>query len=121
MFLRFVAGNKIKRKNEYHGIITQAKIMIEQEILEIIDVIKVEDIFQVLNNNLPCPPFSKKSRPNNAISWFKESAEEYIKLMYQLKIIIEKYGCETLVLKTEDAGKKIYEDDFQIVATNKKY
>ena len=58
---------------------------------------------------------SKSKNPhNNALSWFKDSATEHLKRMYEIKEILERYEIQVEVVKRENPGYIIYEDDYQV-------
>lgn len=66
--------------------------------------------------NLPVPKVLKVSEHRRAISWFKPSANEAIRRMWELKIVLESHGYHVNVLRTEQPGSILYEDEWQVVA-----
>lgn len=118
MYIRFIASkNEEKQLQNTHGIITQARLMLEEDlILHEYHREHIEQIFSQLNSSLPCPPFEEKSWPRNAISWFLDSSTQYISIMYELKYILEEYDTHVSVLQYSDIGTILYRDDFQAVA-----
>lgn len=119
MYIRFIAGMQTEKKLQHtHGIVTQARMMIDENILYAYHTERVEEIFSQLNMSLPCPPFEHKQWPTNAICWFKKSSQEYIQFMYELKYILEEYEAKVTILKREDIGTIIYEDDYQAVGVS---
>ena len=63
--------------------------------------------------HLPSPLLSQKNR---TISWFKNTAHEYIDQARVLVGILEHHGVSVRMLKTSRVGYIVYEDEFQIVA-----
>lgn len=118
MYIRFIASNnEEKQLQNTHGIITQARLMLEEDlILHEYHREHIEQIFSQLNSSLPCPPFEEKSWPRNAISCFLDSSTQYISIMYELKYILEEYDTNVSVLQYSDIGTILYRDDFQAVA-----
>lgn len=55
-------------------------------------------------------------RKAKAISWFKDSAHEYIEKMRSYVQILENHDYKVKQILTERPGKIIYEDDHQIAA-----
>lgn len=121
MYIRFIASMEVERKIQHsHGIVTQAKIMLDENVLYFYHAEQVEQIFVQLNNDLPCPPFDKKNWPSNAICWFRETIQKYINFMYELKYILEEYDTKVIILKRKDVGNIIYSDNHQVVSVSSK-
>jgi len=104
MYIRFIAGSEKEKLNVLHGPITELRMLLDEESLYEYD---------------PCPPFSTSKWPNTAISWFKVNAEAnvFIQKMYDIKAILNEHGVLVRIIKTDDPGMRLYEDDYQIVAT----
>jgi hypothetical protein len=51
-----------------------------------------------------------------ALSWFKATAEEHVRQMHRLKVALEECGVHVEVLTTRDPGHILYEDDHQVAA-----
>lgn len=119
MYIRFIAGKDEEAKlQNTHGIVTQANMMLEEGILYSYHASRLKEIFTQLNHSLPCPPFSEKKWPANAICWFKGSSQQYIQLMYEIKYILEEYEVKVVILKTQDIGTVIYQDEYQKVGVS---
>lgn len=61
--------------------------------------------------------FSKGRRKNAAkisLSWFKSSATKHLSKMYEMKEILDRHGLFVTVIKRENPGYIVYEDDFQV-------
>jgi len=67
-------------------------------------------------DHLPVPKVLKASEHRRAISWFKPSANEAIRRMWELKILLESHGYHVNVLRTTEPGSILYEDEWQVVA-----
>lgn len=68
------------------------------------------------NENLHVPAVLAQSEHRRAISWFKPTAEDAIRRMWQLKSLLELHGLNVKVLRTTEPGSVIYEDDWQVIA-----
>ena len=80
----------------------------------------VEEIRRWLEQNLARPSSldgsAETHAPENAHSWFKDSATEHISRMQQLVEILESHDVPVEVITTNRPGFITYEDDHQIVA-----
>lgn len=66
--------------------------------------------------NLPVPKVLNEVEHRRAISWFKPCAKEAIQKMWELKELLEFHGFHANVLRTNDPGTIVYEDEWQVVA-----
>ena len=121
MYIRFVIGSESDSPRLQSGLFTEISYLKKEGLLEPYQVSHVNKILAFFNNNLPCPPFSKKKWPTDAISWFKDSATDYIDRMRDLIVILEENNLVVRVLKTDKPGMILYEDEYQIVAQNKMF
>jgi hypothetical protein len=121
MFIRFVVGSESDSPRIQNGLFTEAAYLKKKGLLESYQVSQVNEIFAFFNTNLPCPPFSKKNWSIDAISWFKDTATDYIDKMRDLTIILEENNLIVRVLKTDKPGMILFEDKFQIVSQNRIY
>lgn len=81
-----------------------------------------KELFEHLNNELPCPPFDENNW-STCVSWFKDSepAQKWISVFRDLIAILEDSDIEVGTLTTEQPGMIVYEDEFQVVAKSDKY
>ena len=121
MYIRFVIGLESDSPRIQNGLFTEVAYLKKKGLLETYQIKLVNEIFEFFNSNLPCPPFSKRNWSIDAISWFKDSAHEYIDRMRDLAVILEENDHVVRVLKTSKPGMILYEDEFQIVSQNKIY
>jgi len=119
MFIRFVAGPEKEKLNVLHGPITELRLLRDEGALYDYEEQRASEIFDWYNEELPCPPFNESKWPTSAISWFKvnDEAQVFIQKMYDIKSILDEHGVLVRVIKTDDPGMKLYEDDYQVVAT----
>ena len=65
---------------------------------------------------LPIPPFYSDSNTIGAVTWFKET-DKAKSLLGELSFyfdILNKYGVDLEMSRTDNPGQIIYEDDFQV-------
>ncbi|MBN1696005.1 MAG: hypothetical protein JW881_00705 [Spirochaetales bacterium] len=121
MYIRYVVGYDDEKLHHLNGVFSSARILKDKGKLYPYEEAFVEELFEWFNRKLPCPPFSSTNWPDNAVSWFKDTALEYISKLREIIALIEEKGVSVRTIKTSDPGKIVYEDDFQIVAVNRKY
>ncbi|MFN0277085.1 MAG: hypothetical protein ACKVRN_00645 [Pyrinomonadaceae bacterium] len=80
----------------------------------------LEEMFDWLNEHLPCPPFKTSNWPKDAVSWFKPNAGEPIKKLWEIAALLKEHDVPVRVLKSKMPGRSVYEDDYQIVVLEKK-
>jgi hypothetical protein len=120
MYIRFVVGADNEDHRQLTGVITEVRFLIEKGELEDYQVIRLEEIFEWLNEHLPCPPFSTDERLKNGACWFKSHAGEPIKKIWEVIALLKEHDIPVRILKSRMPGRCFYEDDFQIVVEERK-
>lgn len=119
MYLRFTTQFKNEYGQPETGVFQALGYLIRSEQVFDYDHARLKEIQAWFNRELERPKrFNKHSSKNKgdvAISWFKDSATEHLKNMYDLIPIFENYEIQVELIKKENPGYKVYEDDFQIV------
>lgn len=120
MYIRFVVGTVQEKLNRLHGPITELRLLRDEGSLYDYEETQANSIFEWFNSKLPCPPFDESNWPITAISWFKVNAEAqvFIQKMYEIQVILNEHEIQTRTIKTDDPGKKLYEDQYQVIATS---
>ncbi len=120
MYLRYRAKyyNDKSKKIEF-GFFWAADYLMKNVSLEIEDRNRLEELIKWFDDNLPIPDYyqeeKNRQKSKSATSWYKDSADEFIKPMNEMADILEKYNIEVERINARKIpGKKIYEDDFQI-------
>ncbi|HEY1122408.1 MAG TPA: hypothetical protein VGE67_12440 [Haloferula sp.] len=85
------------------------------------EVEHINELFKWFNETLPCPPFLDSDWSPDAISWFKESAQEIISRFREMIILLDLHGRPVRMITTLDPGSILYEDEFQVVAESDRY
>ena len=115
MFLRFVVGGDDEHHKLLTGLITEARLLRDKDLLTNYERAQLEDIYEWFNNNLPCPPYSSSRWSRQAVSWFKDTAKEPIQQMRALSVLLESHGLLVRTLRSKNPGKVLYEDEYQVV------
>lgn len=68
------------------------------------------------NDNLEAPSSFGRSRLPLGICWFKTSATEHIRRIWEMARILERNGVYVKKIRTGRPGYVIYEDEWQVVA-----
>ena len=123
-YIRYAVGKRSENFWTLTGVVTMAKLLRKDEILSPEEVKEVNNIFQWLNDNVPCPSFKANIKSNrwtkDAVSWWCIDAKLPINKMRKLIRILRKYGNIVRTLKTSRPGKIVYRDKFQVVAETPK-
>ena len=121
VYIRFVA-DETKDPFLADGIVTVAAgLKMDGELYDY-EVSVLEDMFQWLNDNLPCPPFKENLGSgrwtSDAVAWFKDTAAtgELVGKFWEIVAILKEHNVLVKVLKTRKPGYIVYEDEFQVVA-----
>jgi hypothetical protein len=115
MYIRFVVGSDGEDHRRLTGIITEARLLRDDGKLEQHQVIWLEETYEWLNEQLPCPPFSTSGWGREAVSWFRDDAKLPIRKMWEIVTLLREHGIAVRVLESRNPGKILYEDDYQIV------
>ena len=120
-YVRFVVGTNREKPQIQTGIVVELRLLKESGDLPDYEVEHVDEIFEWMNEAFPCPPFQENDWHPDAISWFKDSAQDLIREFRDAIAILEQYGRPVRMLTTEQPGMILYEDEFQIVAQSRHF
>lgn len=115
MFIRFVVGGEDESHRLLTGLVTEARMLRDGGELASYEIELLEATYDWLNERLPCPPFSTAGWSRDAVCWFKDTATDAIKQMRMLAVLLESHGLLVRMLRSENPGKVLYEDRFQVV------
>ena len=115
MFIRFVVGSDRQHHRELTGVITEARLVRDDDRLSSEEVARLEDAYDWFNENLPVPPFSTSAWPKDVVAWFRDDAAEPIRRMWDVVALLEDHGRPVRLLRSKNPGRVLYEDDFQVV------
>lgn len=115
MFIRFVVGADDENHRSLTGVIAEARILRDDDKLTPYEEEWLEDIYDWFNSNLPNPPFSTGKFSRDAVAWFRAGSSEFITRMWDIVAIIESHDVPVRLLKSQNPGKVVYEDEYQIL------
>ena len=116
MFLRFVLSAVHAASNRKTGLLVAAADLRDAGALSRHHDNRVFEIRSWFIEHLQNPKCLAEESNARALSWFKSSAKAPISQMWELAAILESHGTHIELLKTEDPGSIIYEDEWQVVA-----
>jgi len=120
-YVRFVFGTNREEPKTQAGVVASLRWLKESGVLPDYEVEHVDELFSWLNTHLPCPPFSRKEWSPDAISWFKDSAQDMISKFRELISILEQYDQPVRMLTTDRPGMILYEDEYQVIAQSRHF
>lgn len=115
MFIRFVVGADDEHHRLLTGIITEARILRDENKLHLHEQEWLETIYDWFDTHLPHPPFSSGRFPQDAVAWFKAESGDFIGRMWDIVAIIREHDVPVRLLKSQNPGKILYEDEYQVV------
>lgn len=115
MFLRFVVGGESEDHRQLTGLVTEARLLRDRGLFTSAQEEQLQDVYDWLNSNLPCPPFSTAGWSIDAVAWFKDSATGPIRQFRILAALLEQHDRGVRMLRSINPGKVLYEDHDQIV------
>jgi hypothetical protein len=118
MFLRFVITQLDDVSHKPQGLFVAAEDLIESGSLSQEERLQLREVIIWFNKNLPSPSFEFASR---RIFWFKSSAEDCVKRMWELTHLLRYHGYIVEVEKCGVLGNIVYEDNFQVAAYPSEY
>lgn len=120
MYIRFVIDVLDKKSGRRKGIFSALGIFKKNSEVSQNDYAHYRELANWFNENLDHPDkFNRSSKPHaqpKALSWYKDSASEYISKTREVAELLEKYGIKVTMLKTNRPGYIVYESTTQIVA-----
>lgn len=122
-FIRFIVSTDHPSRTRCTGVVASLRILGEEGRLPDYHLDFSKELFERLNDGLPCPPFEESNWSSDCISWFKdtEPAQKWISVFRDLIAILEDADMDVGTLKTEHPGMIVYEDEYQVVAKSSKY
>jgi hypothetical protein len=115
VFLRFVVGGDDEHHRLLTGLVTEARLLRDKGLLAEHEAELLQTTYDWLNDNLPCPPFSTSGWSRDAVTWFKDSAKDSISRMRELAVLLESHGLLIRMLRSNNPGRVLYEDSYQVV------
>lgn len=120
MYVRFVAAAPSQNAYRATGIFTILRWLRDDGKLDQQEIEFLNEIFEWYNTHLPAPPFreklQKKAWTDDAVAWFRDDAKEYIEKMWDMVAVLKAHGEPVRFVQTNNPGKIVYSDEYQIVA-----
>ena len=120
MFIRFITNEIDNDSQKRIGLFQVIGKLRDNNELTDYELKQVKTFSEWFSKNLDKPKRFTKAKSSNArnkaISWFKDSAKEHLKMMREIKRIIETHGIIVEIIKTNNPGYIVYEDKYQITA-----
>lgn len=120
MYIRFITSFTNAYGERETGFFQAVGYLRRTSSIESADLDELHTLLDWFCDHLPPPDQFTKRRNHKesgtAISWYRDTAKEYIANMYAMSKILEKYGILSSVVKREDPGYIVYEDDIQVAA-----
>lgn len=113
MFLRFAITQLDDISHRPQGLFVAADDLLESGSLSQEDRLQLRGVLIWFNKNLPSPRYEFASR---RIFWFKSSAEDCVKRMWELTHLLRYHGYLVEVEKCRELANIVYEDSFQVAA-----
>jgi len=114
MFLRFAVTQIDEDSRRPQGVIAAAYVLLDSNELNPEESKELRQLLEWFDNNLPSPP--ENFYASRAIFWFKRSAHETIRRMWEIVRILRLHGYHIEVHKCRGLASITYEDDFQVAA-----
>jgi len=120
MLVRFVTLARDVDSGHASGILVAAHTLRDEGDISVEEHTELRHVLAWFTEHLPIPKLLVDIEHRRAISWFKPTASQAIRKMWELKLVLEDHGHHVKVLQTRDPGVVIYEDDWQVVAKPRK-
>lgn len=122
-YIRFIVRTDHPSRTRCTGVVASLRILGEEGRLADYQLEYSRELFDRLNEGLPCPPFDERKWSPDCISWFKvtEQAKPWISLFRDIIAILEDADVEVGMLTTQKPGMIVYEDEYQVVAKSGTY
>jgi hypothetical protein len=114
MFMRFVTTRINKKSQKPEGVFAAAYYLLDSAALDSNEWERLRDLLIWFNKNLPHP--SARFSAKRAILWFKSSAEESMRPIWELVHFLRLHGYHVEVHKCRHLANISYEDRYQVAA-----
>ena len=120
MFLRFVVKKQDRDSRSFSGLFTEAYALREARDLEAHEDAQLGRFLTWMKENLQDPPCLAEPGNDRAICWFKDTARTPLEKAWEAVSLLREQGVPIEMIKSEDPGTIIYEDDWQVAAKPRK-
>jgi len=116
MYIRFVVGTDSEDHRRMTGIFVETRLLCERGALQTYEIERLQEINDWFNEHLPVPPFSSEYLLHKGSCWFKATADDAIKKIWEVVVLLKEHDVPVRVMRSKNPGKVLYEDNFQVVA-----
>jgi hypothetical protein len=116
MFIRFAVLQPDADTGKKCGVLVAGHTLRDEGDLSVEEHRQLRLCLKWFNENVKQPGTYDNLHNKRALSWFRSSADECIRHMWDLKQILDHHGLHVEVLKTKTPGTIVYEDECQVVA-----
>lgn len=120
MYIRFTTEFVNEYGENHTGLFSALRFVRESSLTSDEDVKTLTELRDWFNNNLDAPDKFSNAKNKNpesiSLSWFKDTAKEHIKKVYDIREVLYHYGIVIEVTTTKKTGYIIYDDDYQVSA-----
>ena len=118
MFVRFISSEVHRSTGAEKGIFCLARKLRDSDILPEEEQQLLAELVDWFNQYLDAPTrFSRTRRETyRAVCWFKSSAREHIRKIFEMIQIIEGHLLDVEMIWATEPGEIVYEDEFQVAA-----
>lgn len=120
MYIRFVVDIQDERSGHRKGIFAALGVFKKNPDVTTGDYAHYRELAEWFNDNLEQPDrFNRSPNPHAkpiALSWYKDSATEYIHKTREVAALLDRYGIKASMIKSNNPGYIVYESEHQIVA-----
>lgn len=120
VFVRFVIDTLDEDSGRRQGLFQAGEVLVLSGEMDADDLKYLESLYAWFKVHLPVPTrFAVSSKPHakaQALSWFRDASSEHIGQMREYQRILEKYGLQVSMLRTQRPGYIVFEDQYQVVA-----
>jgi hypothetical protein len=120
-YLRFVVASKSQDSGVREGLFQVAGRLAKSRTLSEPDQERLDELRAWFGEHLAVPDRFTRTRnashkKTRGVSWFKDSAHEYVRRMRELAAVLHEHGIAVDVIETLRPGYVTYEDEAQVVA-----
>lgn len=120
MFLRFVVRRHDEDSRSFTGLFTLAYELHESHELRDYEDVRLGQFLEWMRVNLTAPDCLEAPGNERAICWFKDTAATPLEWMWEAVSFLRERGEAIEMIKTDDPGTIIYEDEWQVAAKPRK-
>lgn len=114
MFLRFVTTRIDEDSHKPQGVFVATYALLDSGELDPDEWKRAREILVWFNQHLPHPP--RKFSKERAIFWFRSSAKQSIRRVWDLVHLLRQYGHHVEVQKCRRLANICYQDELQVAA-----